>query len=59
MTDEEEDFRAEVLGFLRATLPPKGAAVETGGTGVTRAVAFQHALAEAGLAGITLSLIHI
>jgi alkylation response protein AidB-like acyl-CoA dehydrogenase len=53
VTDEEEDFRAEVLGFLRATLPPKGAAVETGGTGVTRAVAFQRALAEAGLAGIT------
>lgn len=53
MTDEEEDFRAEVLGFLRATLPPKGAAIETGGTGGTRAVAFQRALAEAGLAGIT------
>ncbi|MGA2473041.1 MAG: acyl-CoA dehydrogenase family protein [Acidimicrobiales bacterium] len=53
MTDDEEDFRAEVLGFLRATLPPKGAAVETGGTGVTRAVAFQRARAEAGLAGIT------
>jgi alkylation response protein AidB-like acyl-CoA dehydrogenase len=53
VTDDEEDFRAEVLGFLRATLPPKGAAVETGGTGVTRAVAFQRARAEAGLAGIT------
>jgi len=53
VTEDEEDFRVEVLGFLRATLPPKGAAVETGGTGVTRAVAFQHALAQARLAGIT------
>ena len=53
MTEDEEDFRVEVLGFLRDTLPPKGAAIETGGTGVTRAVAFQRALAEAGLAGIT------
>ena len=52
MTDEEA-FRAEVLTFLQATLPPKGAAVETGGSGVTRAVAFQRQLAEAGLAGIT------
>ena len=56
MTDapEEETFRQEVLAFLRATLPPKGA--ETGvGTksGVVRAVAYQRALAEAGLAGIT------
>jgi len=53
VTEDEEDFRVEVLGFLRVTLPPKGAAVETGGTGVTRAVAFQHALAQARLAGIT------
>ena len=55
VTDEpdEEEFRAEVLAFFKATLPPKGAAVETGGTGVTRAVAFQRQLAEAGLAGIT------
>ena len=52
MTDETA-FRAEVLAFLEATLPPKGAAVETGGTGVTRSVAFQRQLADAGLAGIT------
>ena len=55
MTDlpDEEDFRAEVLAFLAAALPRKGASVETGGTGVTRAVAFQRKLAEAHLAGIT------
>ncbi len=52
MTDEEA-FRSEVLAFLTSTLPPKGAAAETGGTGVTRAVGFQRALAEARLAGIT------
>ena len=50
---DEEEFRAEVLAFLQAALPPKGAAAETGGTGVTRAVAFQRKLSEAGLAGIT------
>ena len=55
MTDlpDEEDFRAEVLAFLAAALPRKGASLETGGTGVTRAVAFQRKLAEAHLAGIT------
>jgi alkylation response protein AidB-like acyl-CoA dehydrogenase len=50
---DEEDFRAEVLAFLAAALPRKGASLETGGTGVTRAVAFQRKLAEAHLAGIT------
>jgi alkylation response protein AidB-like acyl-CoA dehydrogenase len=60
---DEEVFRAEVLAFLEATLPRKGEAARakarTGagakpwGSGVTRAVAFQRALAEAGLAGIT------
>jgi alkylation response protein AidB-like acyl-CoA dehydrogenase len=61
----EEDFRHEVLTFLRATLPPKGADRRTangvageadGGrdrSGVARAVAFQRSLAAAGLAGIT------
>ena len=49
---DEEDFRAEVLAFLAAALPRKGASLETGGTGVTRAVAFQRKLAEAHLAGI-------
>jgi alkylation response protein AidB-like acyl-CoA dehydrogenase len=50
----EEEFRQEVLAFLGAALPPKGA---TGGggekSGVARAVAYQRALAGAGLAGIT------
>jgi len=50
---DEEGFRADVLTFLTAELPAKGEAVETGGTGVTRAVAFQRKLAEAHLAGIT------
>jgi alkylation response protein AidB-like acyl-CoA dehydrogenase len=50
---DEEEFRAEVLTFLKATLPAKGAALETAGTGVTRAVVFQRKLSEAGLAGIT------
>jgi alkylation response protein AidB-like acyl-CoA dehydrogenase len=50
---DEELFRAEVLAFLTAALPRKGAPTETGGTGVTRAVAFQRKLAEARLAGIT------
>ena len=56
---DEEAFREEVIAFLSATLPRKGEAVrakagaEPWGSGVTRAVAFQRALAEAGLAGIT------
>jgi alkylation response protein AidB-like acyl-CoA dehydrogenase len=50
---DEEQFRTEVLAFLTATLPPKGTAVVAEGAGVTRAVAFQRALAGAGLAGIT------
>jgi alkylation response protein AidB-like acyl-CoA dehydrogenase len=56
---DEDAFRAEVLDFLLATLPRKGGAAraktgaEPWGSGVTRAVAFQRALAEAGLAGIT------
>ena len=52
---DEEDFRQEVLVFLRSTLAEKGAAArESGneGTGVAQAVAYQRALAEAGLAGI-------
>ena len=57
MTDlpEEEDFRQEVLAFLGAVLPPKGATTDGDGekSGVARAVAYQGALAEAGLAGIT------
>jgi len=56
MTDalpDEQVFRQEVLDFLRATLPPKGDGAQSDGTGVARAVAFQRALAEAGLAGIT------
>jgi alkylation response protein AidB-like acyl-CoA dehydrogenase len=50
---DEEQFRTEALAFLTATLPPKGTAVVAAGAGVTRAVAFQRALAGAGLAGIT------
>jgi alkylation response protein AidB-like acyl-CoA dehydrogenase len=55
---DEGAFRVEVVAFLSATLPRKGeegrAAVEEPfGSGVTRAVAFQRALADAGLAGIT------
>ena len=44
-----------MLAFLRATLPPKGdgAGGRSDGGGVARAVAYQRALAEAGLAGIT------
>ena len=53
----EEAFRQEVLTFLRATLPAKGdessGAVSFGGSGLSRSVAFQRQLAEAGLAGIT------
>lgn len=50
---DDEQFRTEVLAFLTATLPLKGSAVVAEGAGVTRAVAFQRALAGAGLAGIT------
>jgi alkylation response protein AidB-like acyl-CoA dehydrogenase len=56
---DEEAFRAEVVAFLAATLARKGeaarpnAGAEPWGSGVTRAVAFQRALAGAGLAGIT------
>ncbi len=55
---DEESFRHEVLAFLSATLPRKGERgaarpVEAFGGGVQRAVAFQRALADAGLAGIT------
>lgn len=59
----EETFRQEVLAFLEATLPRKGESrdatatgqqsVGGGRSGVTRAVAYQRKLAEAGLAGIT------
>jgi alkylation response protein AidB-like acyl-CoA dehydrogenase len=62
---DEEEFRAEVLTFLRATLPPKGqrgqgqeqgggqGPGQADGRGIQRAVAFQRALADSGLAGIT------
>jgi len=53
----EEAFRQEVLTFLRATLPTKGGeasgVVSFGGSGLSRSVAYQGRLAEAGLAGIT------
>ena len=53
----EEAFRQEVLTFLRATLPPKGdeesGVVSFGGSGLSRSVAYQRQLADAGLAGIT------
>ena len=53
----EEAFRQEVLTFLRATLPAKGdessGVVSFGGSGLSRSVAFQRQLDEAGLAGIT------
>ncbi len=54
MTDERA-FRREVLAFLQATLPLKGTTTGTdgGASGLSRAVAYQRALAEAGLAGIT------
>ena len=52
-----EDFRQEVLTFLRATLPAKGGGasgvVSFGGSGLSRSVAYQRQLADAGLAGIT------
>jgi alkylation response protein AidB-like acyl-CoA dehydrogenase len=63
----EDEFRAEVLTFLRTTLPPKGQKGRSSGLGddggggagqadqrgLERAVAFQRTLADAGLAGIT------
>jgi alkylation response protein AidB-like acyl-CoA dehydrogenase len=50
----EEQFRAEARAFLEATVPRKGtAAARPDGDGVTRATAYQHALARAGFAGIT------
>jgi alkylation response protein AidB-like acyl-CoA dehydrogenase len=53
----EETFRQEVLTFLRATLPAKGGeasgVISFGGSGLTRSVAYQGQLADAGLAGIT------
>jgi alkylation response protein AidB-like acyl-CoA dehydrogenase len=57
MTDVpgEEAFRREVLDFLGAALPPKGTTTQADGgvSGLARAVSFQRALADAGLAGIT------
>jgi alkylation response protein AidB-like acyl-CoA dehydrogenase len=53
----EEAFREEVLTFLRATLPRKGdqasGVISFGGSGLSRSVAYQRQLADAGLAGIT------
>src|SRR5580692_10530353 len=53
----EEAFRQEVLAFLQSTLPAKGGGpsgvVSFGGSGLTRSVAYQGQLADAGLAGIT------
>ena len=64
---DEDEFRAEVLTFLRAALPAKGrkgpgqadnqdqggGPGQADGRGIARAVAFQRALSEARLAGIT------
>ncbi|HXN59622.1 MAG TPA: acyl-CoA dehydrogenase family protein [Acidimicrobiales bacterium] len=51
---DEDEFRDQVLDFLRATLPIKGArTTKTAGTGLQRAVAYQGALARARLAGLT------
>jgi alkylation response protein AidB-like acyl-CoA dehydrogenase len=56
-TLSEEEFRQEVLIFLRATLPAKGGeasgVVSFGGSGLSRSVAYQGQLAAACLAGIT------
>jgi len=56
-TPSEEAFREEVLTFLRATLSAKGeeasGVVSFGGSGLSRSVAYQRQLADAGLAGIT------
>ncbi len=65
MSPDEEEFRTEVLTFLRATLPRKGqrgqgqgqdkggGPGQVDGRGIQRAVTFQRALADARLAGIT------
>jgi alkylation response protein AidB-like acyl-CoA dehydrogenase len=59
MTDvpTEDEFRQEVLAFLRATLPAKddeaSGVVSFGGSGLSRSAAYQRQLADAGLAGIT------
>jgi alkylation response protein AidB-like acyl-CoA dehydrogenase len=58
---DEEAFRQEVVAFLAATLSlksgsparPDRAGPFAGGSGLERAVAYQRALAEGGLAGIT------
>ena len=52
---DEEQFRLEVLAFLQATLKVKGGRPrpQVEGTGLVRSRAYQRALAEAGLAGIT------
>jgi alkylation response protein AidB-like acyl-CoA dehydrogenase len=52
---DEDQFRQEVLDFLQATVKVKGArpSPPDEGTGLARARAYQRALAEAGLAGIT------
>ncbi len=53
----EAEFRREVLDFLQATLPPssgeRSGVVSFGGAGLSRSVAYQRRLADAGLAGIT------
>jgi alkylation response protein AidB-like acyl-CoA dehydrogenase len=53
----EEEFRREVLDFLQTTLPPssgeRSGVVSFGGAGLSRSVAYQRQLADAGLAGIT------
>jgi alkylation response protein AidB-like acyl-CoA dehydrogenase len=51
---DEDEFRSEVVAFLEATLPRKGSTMTAdAGPGLARAIAFQGALAEAHLAGIT------
>ena len=50
---EEDQFRADALAFLEATLPKKGVRTDSTSNGVTRARAYQACLAEAGVAGIT------
>src|ERR1700734_1197293 len=51
---DEDAFRSEVVAFLEATLPRKGSTMTAdAGPGRARAIAFQGALAEAHLAGIT------
>jgi alkylation response protein AidB-like acyl-CoA dehydrogenase len=53
----EEAFRRGVLEFLLATLPPgngqPSGVVSFGGAGLSRSVAYQRQLADAGLAGIS------